>query len=131
MTSEINVTSLIDLAFTLLIIFIITAPVLQGGLEVNLPEAQVRPVTTQDNPFIITVTEDGNIFIAETEVSAEDFDNQFREIFQIASPSAIYLRGDREARYGGMYRVMGTVYAVAAEEGVSVMMIGEPLPQSR
>ena len=52
--AEINVTSLVDVAFTLLVIFIITAPALQGGVEVELPRANVRPVTTQEDPFIVS-----------------------------------------------------------------------------
>jgi len=131
MAAEINVTSLIDLAFTLLIIFIITAPALQGGLEVRLPEAQIRAVTSADNPFIITVDENGQIFIGETPVSADDFDALFAELFAIASPAGIYIRGDREAMYGPVFRVMGTVYRAAEEARVPVSMIGEPLPQSR
>jgi biopolymer transport protein ExbD len=131
MNAEINVTSLIDLAFTLLIIFIITAPVLQGGLEVRLPEAQIRPVTSADNPFIISVNSAGEIFIGETEVSPDDFDALFVELFEIASPSTVYIRADADARHGDVFRIKGTVFSVASEAGASVAELGEPLPQNR
>lgn len=131
MTSEINVTSLIDLAFTLLIIFIITAPVLQGGVEVKLPEAQVRPVTSQENPFVVIVTEDGGIFIGETRFSADEFGDVFPELFESAAPSTVYIRGDTEAIYGAMYGVIVTVGNVTREAGASFALIGEPVPQGR
>ena len=131
MNSEINVTSLIDLAFTLLIIFIITAPVLQGGLEVKLPEARVRPVTSQENPFIVTVTENGQIAIGETEIGVEEFDEVFPQLFGITTPSTVYVRIDARAVYGDLYRVLGTIAEVTQEAGSSFAMVGEPLPQNR
>jgi biopolymer transport protein ExbD len=67
--ADINVTSLVDVAFTLLVIFIITAPILQGGIEVSIPRADVQPITSQENPFFITVMRDGRVFMEETEVT--------------------------------------------------------------
>ena len=63
MRAEINVTSLVDVAFTLLVIFIITAPILQGGVEVAVPRADVQPLTAQDEPFFVSVTPDGRVFV--------------------------------------------------------------------
>ena len=70
LNAEISVTSLVDVAFTLLVIFIITAPIMQGGIEVSIPEADVQPLTSQDEPFFITVTADGTIYMEETVVTA-------------------------------------------------------------
>jgi biopolymer transport protein TolR len=131
MHAEINVTSLIDVAFTLLVIFIITAPILQGGLEVRLPRAQVQPVSAQDNPFIVTVMEDGTVVIGETPVTVGEFDQLFEQLYRAASPSIVYIRGDERAFYGPMYQVMATIYHVAAEDGVSVGILGEPIPGQR
>ena len=55
LNAEINVTSLVDVAFTLLVIFIITAPILQGGVEVSVPRADVEALTTDDQPFIVAI----------------------------------------------------------------------------
>jgi biopolymer transport protein TolR len=71
--AEINVTSLIDVAFTLLVIFIITAPALTGGLEVNLPETRTQPLTVSDQSFIVSMDADGEIYIGETPVTREEF----------------------------------------------------------
>lgn len=130
MSSEINVTSLIDLAFTLLIIFIITAPVLQGGLEVKLPESQVRPVTSQENPFVVTVTEGGEILIGELPVPVDEFDQVFQDLFAAQSPSTVYIRADAESRHGDVFRVKGTIFEIAQEAGVSVAELGIPMARN-
>ena len=69
--AEINVTSLVDVAFTLLVIFMITMPIMQGGIEVSVPKADVQPLTSQDRPFYVTVTADGMIYMEESVVTVE------------------------------------------------------------
>ena len=70
--AEINVTSLVDVAFTLLVIFIITAPILQGGIEVAFPRADVQPLSSQESPFFISIMADGQIMMEETAVTPEE-----------------------------------------------------------
>ena len=79
-SSEINVTSMIDVAFTLLVIFIITAPMLQGGVEVNLPEADVRAVSEAEDMVVVSIERDGSVFYEDTELSIEDFESGFGQI---------------------------------------------------
>jgi biopolymer transport protein TolR len=126
MNAEINVTSLIDVAFTLLVIFIITAPMLQGGLEVRLPQAQVQPLTAQDQAFIVTVDQDGSIFVGETEVTFEEFESAFPQIYRAASPQAVYVKGDEAALYGVMLPVMAIISRVVQEDGIPMGLIAEP-----
>lgn len=126
-SAEINVTSLIDIAFTLLVIFIITAPIMQGGVEVRLPRAQVRPITAQEDPFLVTVLEDESILIGETPVPAEEFDEIFPQLFEIGRPSTVLIRGDAGAFYGTMLPVIATIYRVASEAGASVGLVGDPI----
>jgi len=128
MNAEINVTSLIDVAFTLLVIFIITAPILQGGLEVRLPRAQVQPVTAQDAPFIVDILDDGTVAIGETPVSVEEFDAMFEQLYRAVQPSIVYVRGDERALYGPVFGVIATIGAVTREDGVPFALVGEPLP---
>ena len=68
---EINIVSLVDVAFTLLIIFIITAPILQGGIEVELPQADSAPITSHEG-MIVTVTRDGTIYIGDVAVDSPE-----------------------------------------------------------
>jgi len=124
--AEINVTSLIDVAFTLLVIFIITAPMLQGGLEVQLPRAQIQPITAQDDPFIVSVDDEGQVYVGETPVTVEEFAEAFPQLFQAAGVQVIYVKGDERALYGELFRVITTVARTAQEEGVRWALIGEP-----
>jgi biopolymer transport protein TolR len=127
--AEINVTSLIDVAFTLLVIFIITAPMLQGGLEVQLPRGQIQPITAQDDPFIVSVDSGGTVYVGETPVTAEEFSGAFPQLFRAAGAQVIYVKGDASAIYGDMFGVLSTVARTAQEEGVRWALIGEPEPR--
>lgn len=124
--AEINITSLIDVAFTLLVIFIITAPVLQGGVEVRLPRAQIQPLTAQDDPFIVSIMDDNTVVIGETPVSPEEFTEAFPQIYRAASPSAVYIRGDSAAIYGRVLPVIAVIAEVTREDGIPWRLIAEP-----
>ena len=128
MNAEINVTSLIDVAFTLLVIFIITAPALQGGIEVRLPEAQVQPLLPAENPFILTVVEDGTVVIGETPIEAAEFADVFPQLFSAATPSEVFIRGDSAATYGRILPVIGIVADVTREAGVPWRLVAQELP---
>ena len=123
--AEINVTSLVDVAFTLLVIFIITAPVLQGGIEVDLPKGEVPPITAVDDRLHVTIDQDGRIFVGETEVAWNDFEESFPQLVRAARPEAIYISGDSVATYGRFAGVWLVIDRVAKEEGISVGLIIE------
>lgn len=115
--AEINVTSLIDVAFTLLVIFIITAPALQGGIELELPEAQVRAITAQDDPFMVSIDAEGTIYISEQSFTREEFRSALPQLMDAAGASDVYIRGDAEARHGVVTWVLGLAQAAAGERG--------------
>ncbi len=127
--AEINVTSLIDVAFTLLVIFIITAPMLQGGIEVRLPQARVQPLTAQDQPFIVSIDEDGMAYVGETPLTPEEFDDAFPQLFAAAQPGAIYLRADGRAFWDYIAPRWFVIAETAREAGVSVNFLAEPEPR--
>lgn len=92
LNADINVTSLVDVAFTLLVIFIITAPILQGGIEVELPQAEAAPITSSDG-VIVTVARDGNIYIGDVPVeTVEDFEVVFPQYVQEQQIENAYLK---------------------------------------
>ena len=104
---EINIVSLVDVAFTLLIIFIITAPILQGGIEVQLPQADTAPITSPEG-MIVTVTKDGTIYIGDVAVeSPEDFMTIYPQVVGEHGIKDAYLRGDRDVPYGLVAQVLG------------------------
>jgi len=125
--ADINVTSLVDVAFTLLVIFIITAPILQGGIEVSIPRADVRPITSQDRPFFITVMRDGRIFMEESEVTIAELETTLPQLMEIGTVERIYIRADSLAPYGPVLRAMAT----AVNSGVNWSVVAEPYPGSR
>ncbi|MDE2806422.1 MAG: biopolymer transporter ExbD [Gemmatimonadota bacterium] len=118
--SEINVTSLVDVAFTLLVIFIITAPVLQGGIEVNVPEGHVEVVEASDDMIRVVVREDNTIFVGEAQVAEADLPEVLAQIIQENGADMVYLWGDSLAVYG---RVAAAMSAVVQQEGVGLSMI--------
>ena len=128
-TAEINVTSLVDVAFTLLVIFIITAPILQGGVEVQVPQADVSAINQQDNPFVVTVDQEGTVYVGETPFSLEEFDRAFPQMARTAAPGIVHIMADRNGLYGPVVRVIATVNNVAGVEGFRWALVAERPPR--
>ena len=108
LSADINVTSLVDVAFVLLIIFMLVAPIMQGGVDVDLPRAEARPLTAKEG-MVVTVDRQGRIFVDETEVSYQDFRITFPSMVQIRNPDGIYLRADQNVPYGSVVRVLAVI----------------------
>jgi biopolymer transport protein TolR len=108
--ADINVTSLVDVAFVLLIIFMITAPMMQGGVQVRLPRAEARPLEPEKG-LVVSVDRGGRIFVDQAAFSYDDFRATFRAMVARRKPSAIYLRADRGVPYGDVVRVLAIIRA--------------------
>ncbi|HXI20118.1 MAG TPA: biopolymer transporter ExbD [Gemmatimonadales bacterium] len=108
LNADINVTSLVDVAFVLLIIFMITAPIMQGGVDVQLPRAEARPITAKEG-IVVSVNRDSRIFIDETPVSYADFRLTFGALVKARHPRSVYLRADRRVPYGDVVRVLAII----------------------
>ena len=107
-TADINVTSLVDVAFVLLIIFMITAPMMQGGVPIQLPKAEGRLLQPNEG-IVVTVDRQGRIYVDQTRVSYEDFRASFRALVAKRGTSNVYLRSDRRASYGDVVRVLAAM----------------------
>ncbi|MDE2875127.1 MAG: biopolymer transporter ExbD [Gemmatimonadota bacterium] len=107
--AEINVTSLVDVAFTLLIIFIITAPVLQGGVEVNVPRGPVEVIEATDEMIIVVVDSVGSFHIGDAPVSDEVFDVTLQELIEERNADVVYLKGDAAALYSRIGRALAGI----------------------
>lgn len=122
LNADINVTSLVDVAFVLLIIFMITAPIMQGGVDVRLPRAAARPLEPQTG-LVVTVDRDGRIFMDQTGLSFQDFRTTFPAVVRTKRPSGVYLRADARVGYGLVVQVL----AVIREAGIAdVGLVAEP-----
>jgi biopolymer transport protein ExbD len=122
LNADINVTSLVDVAFTLLVIFIIAAPVLQGGVEVAVPRADVRPIAAADKPFYVTVKKDGQVFVEKQPMTVAEFEKSFPQLAKAGTFKQVYIRGDSLSAWGPMLKVIATV----TRAGVTFAMVAEP-----
>ena len=127
LSAEINVTSLVDVAFTLLVIFIITAPILQGGVEVQVPRARSESITSPEG-VIVSVTQDGSIYIGQAQASWEEFEPALTDAVREKQASNIFLRADASVDYGEVLRVLG---AMKALDIAAVGLVAEPETASR
>jgi biopolymer transport protein TolR len=121
-SAEINVTSLVDVAFTLLVIFIITAPIMQGGVEVQVPRARAEPLTSPEG-VIVSVDRQGGIFIGEASATEAEFEAALRDVVRRENPTTLYLRADEGVDYGTVLRVLGTMKAM---DVATVGLVAEP-----
>jgi biopolymer transport protein TolR len=106
--ADINVTSLVDVVLVLLIIFMITAPMMQGGVDVQLPRAEARPLTAKEG-MVVSVDREGRIFVDQTPVSYNDFRLTFRSLVTARKPTGVYLRADTRVPYGDVVRVLAVI----------------------
>ena len=120
--AEINVTSLVDVAFTLLVIFIITAPILQGGIEVAIPRADVQPLSSEESPFFISIMADGRILMEETAVTLEELEVGLPQLLAGGAVERVFIRADSLAPYGPVLRAMATTL----NSGVPWSLVAEP-----
>ncbi|HEU4569508.1 MAG TPA: ExbD/TolR family protein [Gemmatimonadales bacterium] len=127
LNADINVTSLVDVAFVLLIIFMITAPMLQGGVDVKLPRAEARPLKMEEG-LVVTVGQDGRIFLDQTPVTYADFRVAFQAVVATRRPSGVYLRADRRAAYGEVVRVLAAIRSAGVQDVGLVAEDEEPTP---
>ncbi|HJP57856.1 MAG TPA: ExbD/TolR family protein [Gemmatimonadales bacterium] len=114
LNAEINVTSLVDVAFVLLIIFMITAPIMQGGVDVELPRAEARPLNAKEG-MVVTVDRSGRIFVDETPVTYNDFRVTFRSLVATRKPTGVYLRADSRVPYGNVVRTLAVIRAAGVQ----------------
>jgi len=105
---EINITSLVDVMMCLLIIFMMTAPYIQGGVDVKLPEAQTREVIVQEGP-VISITASRQIYFDDQAVSMDQMTQRLGGFSDRKATVPIYLRADETIPYGFVLKVMATI----------------------
>lgn len=122
--SDINVTPLVDVMLVLLIIFMVTAPMMTHGVKVDLPETESKSIKTQEDPLILSITRNKEIFIEDYKVELNDLGDKLSKIFANRAAKEILLQGDKNVSYGFVMTVMSQV----KEAGITkVGMVTEPL----
>ncbi|MDR2604708.1 MAG: protein TolR [Desulfovibrio sp.] len=129
--SEINVTPFVDVMLVLLIIFMVTAPMLTEGLDVNLPRTEaVETLPTDKNNVVLTVRKDGSIYLNEY---AANMDTLGRQLITVVKEPArrLFLQADKDVPYGVVVEVMGRIKAAGIEEmGIVAERVDDPAPAS-
>jgi len=121
--SEINVTPFVDVMLVLLIIFMVTAPMMIQGLNVDLPEATAKPLDSEKEHLIITINKDQQVYINDFEVTVEFLGEKLLKILQGRSDRDVYLKADKNIPYGIVVQVMAEIKGAGVEQ---LGMITEP-----
>jgi len=107
--SEINVTPMVDVMLVLLVIFMVTAPLLTVGVEVDLPKTKAGEIRGQDEPLAVSIDKDGNLFVQDTGVELNGLAPLLMEVSENNQDVRIFVRGDENIDYGTVMRVMGVL----------------------
>ena len=107
--AEINVTPLVDVMLVLLIIFMITAPMLKEGMDVNLPVASGTPQADQEEQLILTLTKQGAIYLNQTAYTLEALRPKLQALYRARPDRPVFLRADTDVPYGSVVQVMDEV----------------------
>ena len=121
--SEINVTPFVDVMLVLLIIFMVTAPLLTVGVQVDLPETSADTLPEESEPLTLTINSKGEVFIQEAKI---EYDNLIQKILAVSknrTDTRIYVRGDKTINYGRVLEVMGKL---SGSGFTKVALISEP-----
>jgi len=121
--SEINVTPFVDVMLVLLIIFMVTAPMMIQGLNVDLPEATAKPLDSEMEHLVITINKDKQFYINDFEVTVEFLGEKLQKILQGRSDRDVYLKADKNIPYGIVVQVMAEIKGAGVEQ---LGMITEP-----
>lgn len=126
--SEINVTPMVDVMLVLLVIFMVTAPLIQQGVKVNLPETKAAPVEATDKKLVVSIDKTKRVFIGDAEVALSELEEKLKTNAKAQKDKELYLHADRDLPYGVVVDVM----ASAQRAGVTnVGMITDPMGAAR
>jgi biopolymer transport protein TolR len=114
--SQINVTPLVDVMLVLLVIFMVTAPIIQQGVQVNLPQTKASAIAGSEEPLIVTVAKDGKIYLNDNVVSLPDLGTKLTAIRKLQSDKQVYLRADQDVRYGTVMKTIAEIKKAGIEK---------------
>jgi biopolymer transport protein TolR len=122
---DINVVSLIDVMMLLMVIFMITAPIMQGGVDVALPQAQAKPLEPKSG-MVVTVDRTGQIYVDNAKLSYDEFRADFKALAAKHGTNGVYLRADAGVPYGMVVRVLAVMRNMGTGD---VGLVAEPEDQ--
>jgi biopolymer transport protein TolR len=124
--SEINIVPFVDVMLVLLIIFMITAPMMQHGMNIDIPKVTTKPLPTKDEPQILNITKDQRLILNEKKLVVKDLKAAIQLLFSNKSTKEIYLRADKEVPYGFVVSCMGLIREAGVEK---INIVTRPLEE--
>src|SRR5260221_10843739 len=115
--SQINVTPLVDVMLVLLVIFMVTAPIIQQGVEVNLPKVRAQALEGKDEQFVVSITKPGEIYLNDAKLSSAELTDKLKAIGQERPDRQGFIRADDAVPYGEVIRTMAAIKAAGIENG--------------
>jgi biopolymer transport protein TolR len=107
--SQINVTPLVDVMLVLLVIFMVTAPIIQQGVQVNLPQTKSSAIPGAEEPLIVTVAKNGKVYLNDNAVTLAELGTKLQAIKKLQTDKQVYLRADQDVRYGLVMKTIAEI----------------------
>jgi TolR protein len=121
--AEINVTPLVDVMLVLLVIFMVTAPMMQQGVQVNLPKADAKAMTQPEETVMVSINGSGKIFVNKDEVAPGELRDRLSTLFVSRAKKEVFLKADSAVPYGEVVRIMADIKGAGIER---LGMVTEP-----
>lgn len=112
---EINVVPYIDVMLVLLVIFMVTAPIIQQGVEVTLPSVKAEALPGKEEQFVVSITKDSQIYLNDAKLSADDLTGKLKAIANERPDRQVFIRADDQVPYGQVIRTMAAIKAAGIE----------------
>lgn len=124
--SDINITPMVDVMLVLLIIFMVTAPMITKGVEIDLPKAKAQPMDVEESKLVMTIDAQRRVFLGETEIPNEKLEEALGTNERLKREGELYLKADRTVPYGFVVQVM----AIIKRSGIPKLgMITDPVDE--
>src|ERR1700751_2204080 len=127
LVSQINVTPLVDVMLVLLVIFMVTAPIIQQGVEVSLPKVKAQALPGKEEQFVVSITRGSEIYLNDSKLSADELTDKLKAISQERPDRQVFIRADDQVPYGEVIRTMAAIKSAGIE---NVGMVTQPATEA-
>jgi biopolymer transport protein TolR len=126
--AQINVTPLVDVMLVLLVIFMVTAPIIQQGVQVNLPQAKAGAIPGTEELLVVTIAKNGRVYLNDNPMNGAELGDKLRAIRKLQADKQVYLRADQDVRYGLVMKTIAEIKQAGIER---LGMVTRPSSEER